>query len=208
MKIERKSPERSAKAGSKKADKQQAPGEASPWSVPVVVAEVPETGRRIELVPGETERKAIAAAAGLVELPRFEAVFDLVRQGGDNLTNSLRVTGHVAATAIQHCVVTLEPIESEVEEEVDLLFQPEADASIAPAADGGGYRDIEADDPPETHNGAVDLGAVATEFLLLGLDPYPRKPDAVFDAPAAGDTASHPFAALAALKKGEGEKGP
>ena len=48
---------------------------------------------------------------------------------------------------------------------------------------------------------SVDLGAVATEFLLLGIDPYPRKPGAVFDAPATGDPAGHPFAALAALKK-------
>jgi hypothetical protein len=141
-------------------------------------------------------------------LPRLEASFDLVRQGGDNLTDSLRVTGHVAATVIQRCVVTLEPVENEIGEEVDLLFQPEADASIAPAAEGGGYRDIDADDPPETHSGVVDLGAVATEFLLLGLDPYPRKPGAAFEAPAAGDTAGHPFAALAALKKGDGEKGP
>ena len=51
-------------------------------------------------------------------------------------------------------------------------------------------------------DGVVDLGAVATEFLLLGIDPYPRKPGAVFDAPPAGDPSSHPFAALAALKKG------
>jgi hypothetical protein len=204
VKIERKSPERSAKAGGKKADKQQAPAEASPWSVPVMVAEVPETGRRIELLPDDSQRKAIAAAVGLIELPRFEVAFDLARQGAAGL----QVAGHVSATVVQRCVVTLEPVENEVEEAVDLLFQPEADASIAPASDGGGYRDIEADDPPETHNGAVDLGAVATEFLLLGLDPYPRKPDAVFDAPAAGDPASHPFAALAALKKGEGEKGP
>jgi len=204
VKIERKTPERSAKAGSQKTDKQQAPAAVPPWSMPVVVAEVPETGRRIELVPDETQRKVIAAAAGLVELPRLEAAFDLVRHG----TDGLRVTGQVAATVIQRCVVTLEPIENEVKEAVDLLFQPEADASIAPASDVGGFRDIEADDPPETHNGVVDLGAVATEFLLLGLDPYPRKPGAVFDAPAAGDPTSHPFAALAALKKGDGEKGP
>ena len=36
--------------------------------------------------------------------------------------------------------------------------------------------------PEPLHDGAVDLGAVATEFLLLGIDPYPRKPDAVFEA--------------------------
>ena len=61
---------------------------------------------------------------------------------------------------------------------------------------------------PRRSDGVVDLGAVATEFLLLGIDPYPRKPGAVFDAPPAGDAAGHPFAALAALKKGDGEKGP
>ena len=48
----------------------------------------------------------------------------------------------------------------------------------------------------------IDLGAVATEFLILGIDPYPRKPGAVFEAPAAGEGGGHPFAALAALKKG------
>ena len=65
---------------------------------------------------------------------------------------------------------------------------------------------VDADEPPEPlQDGVVDLGAVATEFLLLGIDPYPRKPDAVFDAPPAGDPADKPFAALAALKKGQSE---
>ena len=64
-----------------------------------------------------------------------------------------------------------------------------------------------AGDPPEAlHDGVIDLGAVAIEFLLLGIDPYPRKPGAVFDAPPAGDPTSHPFAALAALNKGEKPK--
>ena len=96
--------------------------------------------------------------------------------------------------------MTLEPIESEIDEAIDLVFLPEA----AAAADAADLQAVEADDPPETlSDGVVDLGAVATEFLLLGIDPYPRKPGAVFDAPPAGDPASHPFAALAALKKGD-----
>ena len=84
---------------------------------------------------------------------------------------------------MQNCVVTLEPIESEIDEAVDLVFLPEA--ATAPDA-GGRCSAVEADDPPETlQDGMVDLGAVATEFLLLGIDPYPRKPGAVFDAPPA-----------------------
>jgi len=51
-------------------------------------------------------------------------------------------------------------------------------------------------------DGKVDLGALATEFLILGLDPYPRKPDAIFQPPADGQPDEGPFAALGVLKKG------
>jgi len=50
--------------------------------------------------------------------------------------------------------------------------------------------------------GAVDLGALATEFLILGLDPYPRQPGAVFRPPADARPDEGPFAALAKLKRG------
>jgi hypothetical protein len=52
--------------------------------------------------------------------------------------------------------------------------------------------------------GVVDLGAVATEFLTLGIDPYPRKPGAEFAAPPAADNTPKPFAGLAALKNKQG----
>ena len=43
---------------------------------------------------------------------------------------------------------------------------------------------------------------LATEFLILGIDPYPRKPGVAFDAPKPqSDAAGNPFAALAALQK-------
>ena len=38
--------------------------------------------------------------------------------------------------------------------------------------------------------GTVDLGAIATEFLILGLDPYPRKTGR--RVPGAGRTAMTP----------------
>jgi hypothetical protein len=51
------------------------------------------------------------------------------------------------------------------------------------------------------NNGTVDLALLTVEFLILGIDPYPRKPGATFQAPEAGQPGPHPFAALAALKK-------
>lgn len=168
------------------------------WSVPVAVADIPESGRRLDLVADAGARNAIAQAAGLVALPQLEAGFDVTRQG-----DGMRLVGRVAAKVVQSCVVTLEPIESRIDEAVDLTFLPDA----IPAADPAGLLPLDAAEPPEAmRDGVVDLGAVATEFLLLGIDPYPRKPGAVFDAPPAGDPASHPFAALAALKKGADPK--
>ena len=58
------------------------------------------------------------------------------------------------------------------------------------------------DEPEPLIGNSVDLGALATEFLILGIDPYPRKSEATFEPPSArDDPATHPFAALAALSK-------
>jgi hypothetical protein len=57
-------------------------------------------------------------------------------------------------------------------------------------------------DPLEAiENGIIDLGRLATDALYLGVDPYPRKPDAVFEPLVeVPDPEDHPFAALKALK--------
>ena len=176
---------------------------AAAWHVPVAVEDVGETGDHFDLVADAEIRAAIARIAGLRDLPRLEAQFDVVRRGAD----SLQVTGHVSATVGQNCVVTLEPISNEVAEDVDLLFVPPA----AIAADGveekdeataGVGRETKWDEPEALIGGMVDLGALATEFLLLGLDPYPRKDGAVFEPLPDRGAGESPFAALAGLAKG------
>jgi hypothetical protein len=42
------------------------------------------------------------------------------------------------------------------------------------------------------------------EFLILGIDPYPRKAGAQFAPPKVADAGEHPFAALESLKKNLG----
>ena len=64
---------------------------------------------------------------------------------------------------------------------IDLLFVPQPTAE---REDGEvGTRGESADETEPLIGGLVDLGALATEFLILGLDPYPRKPGAVFQPP-------------------------
>ncbi len=171
------------------------PAARIPWSFPVRRDDVPESGLHLDLVADEATRAAVAGVAGVRGLPRLAATFDVARQGG-----GLKVTGEVVATVEQTCVVTLEPMTSDLREPIDLAF-------VAPRADKHADETEEeldpgaADEPEPLVDGVADLGVAATEFLLLAIDPYPRRPGAVFEPPKTDDPAAHPFAALAALKK-------
>jgi len=164
------------------------------WSIPVPVAEIPETGRKLEVTADAGVRAALAKAVGVTALPRLHVAVELFRHGREGI----RATGQVSATVEQACVVTLDPLQTELVEAFDLTFGPPA---VDPAANALTLDAGSADPPEALRDGVVDIGAVATEFLILGIDPYPRKPGVAFDAPPAGDPSSHPFAALAALKK-------
>jgi uncharacterized metal-binding protein YceD (DUF177 family) len=169
-------------------------GSNRPWSVPLTLRDVPESGRHFHLFADKQTRAAVAEHAGLAALPRLEASFDVMLHG----RGGLHVVGRVSATVGQTCVVTLEPLENEIDEAIDLVFAPAG----APPVVGGAEVEVPATDEPETLiGGGVDLGGIATEFLILGLNPYPRKPDAIFRSPEAGEDSARPFAALAALKK-------
>jgi hypothetical protein len=169
---------------------------SSPWHIPVAVEDVPEAGEHFDLTADAQTRTAIAKVAGLQDLPRLEASFDVSRQGAVGL----RIGGRIAATVGQTCVVTLEPVANEVAENVDLLFVPPA--SIGDGGGTGGKAAAAEYDTEPLIGGIVDLGALATEFLILALDPYPRKAGVVFHPPEEAGPDESPFSALGALKKG------
>lgn len=167
----------------------------APWRIPVAVEDIAESGRHIHLVADAETRGAVARAIGLRELPRLQATFDVSRYGA----SGLRVVGRVSATVGQSCVVTLEPLASEIDEEVDLLFAP---LTATNDAGGEGAAATANDDNAEPLiGGLVDLGTLAVEFLILGVDPYPRKPGAIFEPPQQATPDASPFAALSTLKQ-------
>ena len=161
------------------------------WSVPVAVEDIPDTGLHMEIEAPPAARAALAELAGLRSLPELSAVFDLTRQDAE-----VHVSGQVNARVGQNCVVTLEPLESTLAETIDLKFAPYEATVASPRKLLRGN-----DEPPEPLvGGRLDLGAVATEFLILGIDPYPRKAGAEFALPKAEERGERPFAALEALK--------
>jgi Large ribosomal RNA subunit accumulation protein YceD len=173
--------------------------QADPWSDPVVVAQLPDVGLHRDLEAGPAVRAAMAELAGLREILSASASLNVTPMSGGRV----HVAGRVRARIGQTCVVTLDPIENDLDEAIDLIFAPpEQIPELATLVEEAAESDVEVPDPPEPiENGVIDLGRVATDALFLGVDPYPRKQDAVFDLPVVeADPEDHPFAALKALQ--------
>lgn len=183
-------------------------GDAStdhPWRAPVVVAQIPETGLAVEIDAGPAQRKAMAAIAGLRDIASAHANFELTLERGGRV----HVAGRLQARVGQTCVVTLDPIESDIDEAIDLVFvPPEQVKQLSDLVDEAADSDADVPEPPEPiQDGVIDLGRLATDVLFLAIDPYPRKQGVAFEPRvAAPDPEEHPFAALKALQRGDAEQ--
>jgi hypothetical protein len=180
---------------------------ADPWSVPVAVEQIPETGLHRDLEASAATREALAEVGGLREVLSASASLDVTPK----TRGRVHVEGRIRARIGQTCVVTLDPIESEIDEPIDQIFAPpEQIPEMAALVDEAAENAVEIPDPPEPIvNGVIDLGRLATDALFLGIDPYPRKPDAVFEeAVVPPDPEDHPFAALKALQVDPKTAGP
>lgn len=164
-----------------------------PFSHPVPVSDLPSLGLNLELVPSAPVRADLARHAGIIAVEDLKAKLHFAPEGG----SGVHVTGRLTGTVRQTCGVTLEPFDAPLAEDIDVHFIPAG--TYKPPVD----EDVSEIDPPdEIVDGRIDAGALVSEFLALGVDPYPRKPGAVFEPPAE-DPAISPFAGLARLKDKE-----
>jgi len=159
----------------------------------VDVSDIKRTPWRIELSTDEPGLAAIAARFGIAGIDRFEATISLRRTP----IGLIHLQGSIEAGVVQECVVSLEPVRSEISQSFDIYYSEES------SGEPGG--DLTMDDelwPDPIIDGKIDVGEAATEQLGLALDPYPRRKGAAFEA-AMVDTESapsqRPFAGLAEL---------
>lgn len=140
-----------------------------------------------ELVAEAPSRAALAARFNVPAITVLSGRFTLTHERGGIITADL----HMRAQVTQLCVVTLEPFEAKIDEQVTLRFVPAArlnDEELAPES-------LEGPDEIPYENDSIDLGEALAEQLALALDPYPRKPGAELPGEATDDSAN-PFAAL------------
>ena len=170
----------------------------------IAVDRVPPEGLTEHILATEGERQALTERFGLIAIRDLSALLLLEpwRRGG------IKVTGRFVAVVEQTCVVTLEPFEQTIEEDINSYFAGRNAPGPTPVVSA--VESLEADEPDVISGGSVDLGELVAESLGLALDPYPRKPGVEF---MSSTTESEeyaprgPFAALKSLKtrsKGKG----
>lgn len=173
------------------------------FSYVIAVTDIPEAGLDLDINADPETLRALAAADGLESIARLEAEFHVTRKAEERVN----VSGEMRAKITQICVVSLEPFESEVIEPIDVDFAPAeiaaaAAARAAGAAHDGASHEIGEEPPDPIIDGKIDLGALAAEFLALGLDPYPRKPGVTFEPPSGGEAERETaFSVLRKLKE-------
>ena len=166
------------------------PETVGPPSRLVDVRNVPPAGRHVHVHATAEECEALARDFGLAGIEALSADLNLT-----STAKGIHVVGEVKASVTQICVASLEPFDSTITERVEVDFAEPSGMPPEPPTEMHEY-----EPPDEIVNGKIDLGAVAAEFLALGLDPYPRKPGVDFDFKDPADAEMSPFAALKAKK--------
>ena len=168
--------------------------ESAPWryAIPWVRPGAAET--RIRLVADQDVRARVAKFLDIKAIDRLEAdVSARVWRDG------MALAGRINAEATRTCGVTLELFQETIDTPFEICVVPEGSPNAVNLQDFEIIVDIEADDPPDSIAGdSVDLAGYIVEALALALDPFPRKPGAVFEPPVE-TTSLSPFAILRKL---------
>lgn len=170
----------------------------------VRIDKLPVSGRTVAVDASEAERAAIAEAMKIISVECFVANLTVVP-----LRGGLRAQGRLEAEVTQASVVSFEPVQQVISEEIDRVFLPAPKESKAPAPGAEVFVDLEDDDFPDHIDGPeVDLSALLLETLALALEPYPRGEGELLEDLGLRRTEADggPFAKLAGLKRSDGDK--
>ncbi|KEC55028.1 hypothetical protein [Bartonella koehlerae] len=142
---------------------------------PISVRSLPAKGIRVHICADQQECTHLAKNHDLVEVKFCEGEFYILPWK----KRGVRVKGLLQARIIQLCVITLEPLENILYENIEIVFISEDSNLIKQKISedtGELFLDVEGLDTPEVFYGdKIDIGAVMEEFFELSINHYPRK---------------------------------
>lgn len=166
----------------------------TPWSRTVRLAEAQRAPVQLALEADETTRARIAETLGVEAVGRLTAETAVARW-----QDGVSVRGDWRAEVTQSCGLSLELFDTPLSGSFEVKAVP-SDSPLAGQGEPEAEIGLDTPDPPDVLEGeTVDVAALVVEHLALEIDPYPRKPGVVFEAPDEAEPES-PFAALKALK--------
>ena len=165
------------------------------------VDQIPAGGLKDRIEANAEERGAIAELLGLESLGSLSLAFELKPVGAKCFV----VLGRLAARLKQICVVSLEPIEVDIDRAIEMEFAPEKEFLRRQEIVEDELSDPAAMDLEPILGGAIDLGHLAYECIATEIEPYPRKQGIDFEWKPAGMPGAEeddgPFSALKVLKE-------
>lgn len=166
------------------------------------VQDLSADGRDYSLVGGQDIFEEIKKRFDIVEISEFQA---LVRIQDKGKHNGVWVTGHIKASLIQRCIVSLEDVEETINEEFELMLVDEA--TVERFDNDEAYLDPEIPDYDLLEGDTLSPGEIAIQTLSIMMNPYPRKDGVEIDLGTATDVSinkeeikrPNPFSVLSEL---------
>jgi uncharacterized metal-binding protein YceD (DUF177 family) len=162
-------------------------------------------GTALEIAASDNERAGLAKRFGFLELPAFSARVTVDRRPGGQIIVEGRLRGRI----VQACVLTLDPVNQDLDEVFRIVFRQDMKDDRDPES-GEAVLNSQADAPEPLTGNMLDIGEIVAEQLSLAADPYPRRPGAKLEdvlpklrqggRRGQPDKRKHPFAGLAALR--------
>jgi hypothetical protein len=134
------------------------------FSRPILVAGLRAGGERLVLEATAEECAALALRFGIEGVRSLNAALTVTPKA----RGVVSVRGRVQARLDRTCVVTLEPLEEEIDAPLAILFRPEGAWERALSLEPEG------EDEEPYHGGVIDLGEAVAQTLALAFDPWPR----------------------------------
>ena len=156
----------------------------------------PSRDNEFDIDPDAAARARIVAEMDLIALPQLRFAGHVRASGADDWA----LSGKLVAKVVQPCAITLDPVETDISEDVSLIFSPHVTAPDEEEVEMG-------DESVEPLGQWIQLGDIALEALALALPVRPIAPGAEMPEEATDDDgadeeeARKPFAGLADLMK-------
>ena len=161
-------------------------------------------GRDYELSASKDVLGEIAERFDIAEVSKLDALIRIQDKGKQN---GVWVTGHIKSSLIQRCIVSLENVAEDIDEEFELMLVDEA--TVERFDNDEAYLDPEIPDYDLLESDSVSPGEIAIQTLSIMMNPYPRKDGAEIDLGNASDVSvneeelkrPNPFAVLEGLSE-------